>query len=52
VRAFYLFKHLKTADFAYDGMQPGTLTGVMPSYEQAPRYSVHVIGASYVYSFR
>jgi hypothetical protein len=52
LRMSYAFKRLRTTDFAYDGAQAGTLTTIMPTYEQAPRYSVHMIGVSYVYNFR
>ena len=52
VRMLYAYKRFTSTDFAYDGMQPGTLTGVMPSYEQAPQYTVHVAGISYVHTLR
>jgi hypothetical protein len=52
VRLLYAFKRLRTADFAYDGAQAGTLTTVMPSYEQSPKYSVYTLGISYVHNFR
>jgi hypothetical protein len=51
VRMSYAFRRLRTTDFAYDGAQPGTLTTVMPTSEQAPQFSVHVIGVSYLYTF-
>lgn len=44
---FYGFKHLKYGDYAYDGMQLGSMTTVMPTLEQAPNYSIHVIALTY-----
>src|SRR6185312_2364514 len=52
VRVLYWFQRLHVADFAYDGMQYGTLSGIIPTNEQAPNYRVHVVGVSYQYSFR
>ena len=39
-------------DYAYDGMQYGTITSVMPTNEQAPDYNVSVVGLSYVYRWQ
>lgn len=48
----YLYEHMFSSDYIYTGMQPaGTPTSVMPTFEQAPRYSNHVIGLSYIYNF-
>jgi MtrB/PioB family decaheme-associated outer membrane protein len=47
----YGFKHLTSSDYFYNGLQFGTLTTVMPTAEQAPSYSVHVFGVSYMYTF-
>ncbi|HXF80138.1 MAG TPA: MtrB/PioB family decaheme-associated outer membrane protein [Usitatibacter sp.] len=52
VRVLYWFQRLHVADFAYDGMQYGTLSGIIPTNEQAPNYRVHIVGVSYQYSFR
>jgi MtrB/PioB family decaheme-associated outer membrane protein len=51
VQAAYSFLHMNTTDYAYDGMQLGTVTIVMPTLEKAPSYNVHSVGASYIYSF-
>ena len=51
VHLLYAFRRLETTDFAFDGAQPGTLTSVMPSYEQSPHYSVHLLGVSYAHTF-
>jgi hypothetical protein len=48
----YGFKHLSSSDYVYDGLRFGTLTTVMPTGEQAPSYSVHVFGVSYLYTFQ
>ena len=51
VRLSYGFKHLSSTDYAYDGLQYGSLATIMPTGEQAPSYSVHVVGVSYVFTF-
>jgi MtrB/PioB family decaheme-associated outer membrane protein len=52
IRAFYWYQHLHSTDFAYDGMQFGTISAVMPTNEQAPSYNVSVVGISYLYSWQ
>lgn len=52
VRFFYWYQRLTTTDFAYDGMQYGTITSVMPTGEKPPSYNVSVVGVSYLYRFR
>ena len=48
----YMFQHMWSNDYTYIGQQPlGTPTGVMPTFMQAPVYSVHAIGLSYIYNF-
>jgi len=48
----YLFQNLYSSDYIYTGMQPyGSPTGVMSTYMQAPTYSVHAVGLSYIYNF-
>jgi hypothetical protein len=51
VRLVYIYEKLKTSDFAYQGLQYGTQTTVIPTNEQSPNYTVNVVGISYVYSF-
>jgi len=51
VRLLYSFLHMKAVDYAYDGMQYGTMATVMPTSEIAPSYNVHAIAASYIYTF-
>jgi MtrB/PioB family decaheme-associated outer membrane protein len=52
VKLSYSYTYMKAVDWAYDGMQTtGGLTGVLPTNEQAPNYTVHTVGATYVYSF-
>jgi hypothetical protein len=52
IRAFYWFQKLRVTDYAYDGMQYGTITSVIPTNEQAPDYNVSVVGLSYVYRWQ
>jgi hypothetical protein len=52
VRLVLMYKRLKSADFAYDGTQFGTLTSDIPSIENAPNYSISAIGLSYLYRFQ
>jgi hypothetical protein len=48
----YSFQHLSSNDYIYTGMnQLGTPAGVMPTNMQAPVYSVHAVGLSYIYNF-
>jgi hypothetical protein len=51
VRVAYAYLHMKSADWAYEGMQFGSLSGILPSNEQPFNYSVNVIGVSYILSF-
>jgi hypothetical protein len=51
VRVGYRFQHMVSSDWTYQGLQPGGINTVLPTYEQAPRYTVHTIAVSYVYSF-
>ncbi|HEX7454581.1 MAG TPA: MtrB/PioB family decaheme-associated outer membrane protein [Gallionella sp.] len=53
VAVAYLFQKLKSNDYYYNGYQYGyTSTGLMPTNEQAPSYTVNFVGVSYVYSFK
>ena len=52
VRLLYWYQHLKTNDYAYDGMQYGTVSSVMPSSEQSPNYNVSVVGVSYIHRWQ
>lgn len=52
LRMVYTFSRLRSADYAYGGMQFGTLTAVMPTAEQPFDYTVNVIALSYLYAFR
>ncbi len=48
----YIFQHMISNDYIYSGMSvAGTPTGVMPTLEQAPVYTVHAFGLSYLYNF-
>jgi len=52
IRAMYSYLHLNSSDYAYQGMQPGGLAAVLPTYESAPAYSIHAIGLAFNYSFQ
>jgi len=52
IRALYSYMRMNSRDYAYQGMQPGGLTAVLPTYETAPVYSVHAVGLAYTYSFQ
>ncbi|HYM35156.1 MAG TPA: MtrB/PioB family outer membrane beta-barrel protein, partial [Steroidobacteraceae bacterium] len=52
VWAGYSYNHLKSSDYAYEGMQFGGLTGVLPTNEQPFVYSIHTVGVAYVYTFQ
>lgn len=51
-RVGYTYARLKVTDYAYDGMQFGGLSGVLPTNELAPNYTVNVVAVSYQYTFR
>lgn len=49
----YLYQHLKSDDYYYNGLQYGfTPTTLMPTNQQTGSYSVNVVTASYIYTFR
>lgn len=52
VRVGYGYQRLSSADWAYDAMQPGGLSGVLPTSEQAFHYSVRNIGIAYLMTLR
>jgi hypothetical protein len=52
LRLFYWYQHLSSTDYAYDGMQYGTLTQVIPTNQTSPSYNVSVIGLSYIYHWQ
>ncbi|MBI3401573.1 MAG: MtrB/PioB family decaheme-associated outer membrane protein [Acidobacteria bacterium] len=47
----YTYMRMTSVDWMYEGMQFGSLSGILPSNEQPFNYSVHVFGVSYVLSF-
>jgi len=49
----YVYQKLNSNDYFYNGEQYGyTANRVMPTNLQAPNYSVNVVTASYIYTFR
>jgi MtrB/PioB family decaheme-associated outer membrane protein len=51
LRAAYGYQRLRSSDWRYEGLQDGGLTQVLPTREQAPKYSIHRIGVSYAVEF-
>jgi hypothetical protein len=48
----YSYQHMKAVNYAYDGMQMATVVGnTLPTNETAPSYTVHTIGATYIFNF-
>lgn len=53
VRLAYLYQNLSSNDYIYNIYQySATPNSMMPTNQQAPRYSVHGLGASYIYTFK
>ncbi len=52
IGVIYIYQKLSNNDWAYNGMQFGTGTNYLPTNEQAPNYTVSVVGVSYTYRFR
>jgi MtrB/PioB family decaheme-associated outer membrane protein len=50
-RLVYAYQRLKAVDYAYDGVQVGVGTEVLPTNEQAPNYAVHTAGVFYRHRF-
>lgn len=49
----YMFQKLTSTDYYYNAYQYGyTATSMLPTNEQAPSYSVNVVSASYIYTFK
>jgi hypothetical protein len=51
IRVGYSYMRMTSDDFAYEGMQTGSVNAVLPTSEQPFKYSVNVIGLSYVLTF-
>jgi predicted porin len=53
VRLAYTWQHMKSSDWAFEGMQPGSSpTQFLPTYELAPNFNVHTLAVALQYSFR
>lgn len=53
VAVVYLYSHLSSTDYYYNALQYGyTPSSVMPTNQLSGSYSVNVIAASYIYSFK
>jgi MtrB/PioB family decaheme-associated outer membrane protein len=53
LRVSYSYLRMRSSDWQYDGLQTGTgtVSGVLPTNEQAFNYNVHMFGVSYVMTF-
>jgi MtrB/PioB family decaheme-associated outer membrane protein len=51
VRVAYAYLRMRSDDPAYEGMQFGSISTVLPTNEQAFKYSVNVFGVSYILTF-
>ncbi|ADE12721.1 MtrB/PioB family decaheme-associated outer membrane protein [Sideroxydans lithotrophicus] len=48
----YLYQHMRSTDYYYNGLQTGfTPSALMPTDQQSPNYTVNVVSASYIYNF-
>lgn len=48
----YIYQHMKSADYYYNGLQAGyTPSALMPTNQQSPNYTVNYVTASYLYNF-
>jgi hypothetical protein len=53
ILAGYLYQRLKANDYYYYAFQNGfTPTGLLPTNQQAPNYTVNTVFVAYRYSFR
>jgi MtrB/PioB family decaheme-associated outer membrane protein len=49
----YLYRRVRSDDYYYNGLQYSyTPTSLLPTNQQSPSYSVSLIAASYIYSFK
>jgi len=51
IRVGYSYLRMTSNDFIYEGMQIGSVSAVLPTNEQPFKYSVSVVGLSYVLTF-
>jgi hypothetical protein len=57
IRLLYLYRHLNSTDWQYDAYTNSALGPLaIPAFPgvgiTSPNYNVHVVGVSYIYSFR
>jgi MtrB/PioB family decaheme-associated outer membrane protein len=49
----YLYRHLRSDDYYYNGLQYGyTPTSLLPTNQDTPTYSVSLVAVTYTYSFK
>lgn len=51
VRVSYAYLHMSNNDWMYEGMQFGTMSGVLPTGEQPFNYGVNALSIYYVFGF-
>ena len=51
IRVLYMYQRLMTKDWATEGVGPASVPTMIGTNQVSPNYSVHVIGASYLYKF-
>jgi MtrB/PioB family decaheme-associated outer membrane protein len=51
LRLSYAYLRMRSSDLAYEGMQFGSVSTLLPTNEQPFSYSVNVVGISYVLTF-
>ena len=53
IRLGYTYQNMKSDDWLYANRAPGSgWSGLLPSYETSPNYTVHSLSAVYIYSFK
>lgn len=52
IAAGYIYQHMKSTDYYYNGLQAGyTPSALMPTNQQSPNYTVNYVTVSYLYNF-
>lgn len=51
IRVSYAWEYLKAVDYAYDGLQFGSMVSVLPTAQTAPAYRFNAVSVAYVINF-
>ena len=46
------WQHMTSANWGYDGLQYGGLSGILPTNQVSPTFNVYTFAVAYIYSFR